>query len=139
MDNNFHFTIHKNKKIDNRILKYLHIIKKAILKIFPQTLSILLVGNLKIQKNVPLLINAFDILANKFKDMNLIIVGSGREEKSIKFLASRKKNQNTFILLARYTMKNYLSYIKMLIYLYYLLSLNLQELLFWRHLQQKFQ
>lgn len=56
--------------------------------------NILFVGNLKIQKNIPLLINAFNLLANEFENMNLIIVGSGRQEEYIKTLTSTKKYNN---------------------------------------------
>lgn len=44
MRNNFNFTSHKSRTVNNYILKDLNAIKKTILRFFPDTLSILLVG-----------------------------------------------------------------------------------------------
>lgn len=85
--------------------------------------NILFIGNLKIQKNIPLLINAFDKLANEFNDMNLYIIGSGSEEKNLKLLASKKKSHNNIHFIGKIVHENLPEYFKN-IDLFVLPSLN---------------
>lgn len=53
--------------------------------------EIVSVGRLENQKNYPLLINAFSVIANEYKNYNLIIYGDGTDKDSLIKLVEEKK------------------------------------------------
>ena len=104
--NSYRIYISKKYSIDRKKIHYSMptINKQRYLHLKKQThngYNILFVGGLRTQKNVPLLINAFDILASKYGDINLLIVGTGIQEQEIKSLAFKKKNSDRILFIGQ--------------------------------------
>lgn len=67
-------------------------------KIIKKEKKIITVASLTKQKNIPLLINAFSRLDNKYNDYKLVIVGSGKEKHKIEKLIRKKHLENRIII-----------------------------------------
>ena len=96
---------------DNNYIKYLP--KNLKIKVIPNYISddfiknnkdtkkekiIITVASLEKQKNIPLLIESFSKLNNKYKDYKLKIIGKGKEKNKIKKLIKNKHLEDRIIL-----------------------------------------